>query len=207
MNTNVDTYFTEGCGRCPMGGTPQCKVHRWSKELEVLRKIILACGLTEESKWGQPCYTLGKSNVLLLSAFKEYCAISFFKGVLLKDPKSILVQQTNNVQSSRQIRITNIQEVNTQKSNIINCIYEAIEIEKSGMKVVKKKISEIIIPEEFQNVLNSDSVIKDSFEALTPGRQKGYLLFFSQPKQSKTRVSRIEKSIPKILDGLGLNDR
>lgn len=182
------------------------KAKNWQKEFEQLRMIILDCELTEELKWGQPCYTLGKANVVLIHGFKEYCAILFFKGALLKDAKSILIQQTENVQAGRQIRFTNIDDIIKMKSVLKTYINEAIEVEKSGLKVDFKKTEEFKTPEEFQKKLDELPALKKSFDALTPGRQRAYLLHFSAPKQSKTRESRIEKSIPQILNGKGLND-
>jgi uncharacterized protein YdeI (YjbR/CyaY-like superfamily) len=192
MNPKVDFYFN--------------KAKKWQEELEQLRMIVLDCGLTEELKWGVPSYTFQKSNIVLIHAFKEYCALLFFKGALLKDGKNILVQQTENVQSARQIRFTGAQEIVKMKAIIKAYIYEAIEVEKAGLKVELKKTKEFTIPEEFQKKLDKTPTLKTAFKALTPGRQRGYILYFSAPKQSKTRESRIEKSIPQILIGKGLND-
>jgi uncharacterized protein YdeI (YjbR/CyaY-like superfamily) len=168
--------------------------------------IVLDCGLTEELKWGVPCYTFEKSNVLVLSAFNEYCALSFFKGALLKDRNEILIRQTENTQATRQIRFTNVQEVCELESVLKSYIYEAIEVEKAGLKVDYKKTAEFIIPEEFQNKLDKVPALKTAFESLTPGRQRAYILYFSQPKQPKTRESRVEKYMQQILNGKGLND-
>ena len=192
MNPKVDFYFT--------------KANTWQKEIEQLRILVLDCGLTEELKWGCPCYTLEGSNIVLIHVFKEYCALLFFKGALLKDPKDILIQQTENVQAARQIRFTRVQEITKLKATVKAYIKEAIAVEKAGLKVALKKSSEYAVPEEFQQVLKEDSALKKAFNALTPGRQRAYLFYFSQPKQSKTRESRIEKSIPDILEGKGLND-
>jgi uncharacterized protein YdeI (YjbR/CyaY-like superfamily) len=178
----------------------------WQKELEELRNITLDCGLTEELKWGCPCYTFQKKNVVLIHVFKEYCAFLFFKGALLKDPKGILIQQTENVQVARQIRFTNVREIVKLKPALKAYIFEAIEVEKAGLKAPLKKTAEFNMPEEFQNKLDKKSALKKAFEALTPGRQRAYLLYFSAPKQSKTRESRIEKYTPEILKGRGLND-
>lgn len=168
--------------------------------------IALDCGLTEELKWGAPCYTFEKRNIVLIHGFKEYCALLFFKGALLKDPKGILIQQTENVQAARQIRFTNVREI-VEKAPILKAyIYEAIEVEKAGLKVSFKKSTEYSIPEEFQKQLDENPALKTAFEALTPGRQRAYLLHFSQPKQAKTRASRVEKCMPQILDGKGLTD-
>src|SRR5213080_5368370 len=182
------------------------KAKKWQKELAKLRMIILDCGLTEELKWGQPCYTFQKSNIVLIHGFKEYCALLFFKGALLKDAKGILVQQTENVQAARQIRFTNVREIGKMEPILKAYIKEAIEVEKTGLKVDYKKTADFAIPEEFQNKLDEISALKTAFDALTPGRQRGYILYFSAPKQSKTRESRIEKCMQQILDGKGLND-
>ncbi len=207
MNSKVDAYFTAGCGRCPLVNTPQCKVNNWREEMKLLRTIILACGLTEELKWSVPCYTFQKSNIALLSAFNEYCALSFFKGALLNDADNILISQTENTQATRQIRFTNVREIIEMKAILKAYIYEAVEVENAGLKVDFKKTSEFTIPEEFQNKLKENTVLKTAFEALTPGRQRAYLLYFSAPKQSKTRESRIKKCLPQVLIGRGLNDR
>ncbi|MFC5625059.1 YdeI/OmpD-associated family protein [Algoriphagus winogradskyi] len=206
MNHSVDAYFTEGCGRCPLGGTPDCKVHYWTEELKLLRKIILDCGLEEQSKWGVPTYTYRKSNVLILAAFKEYCSVSFFKGALLSDTDKILSKPGENTQAARLIKYTSIDEVSNLKNRLKAYIFEAIEVEKAGLEVKFEKKPEPIL-EELQRKLDQNPELKSAFEALTPGRQRGYILFFSAPKQSKTRESRIEKCIPKILEGMGLNDR
>jgi uncharacterized protein YdeI (YjbR/CyaY-like superfamily) len=168
--------------------------------------IILDCGLTEELKWGVPCYTFEKRNIVLIHGFKEYCALLFFKGALLNDGKSILIQQTENVQAARQIRFTNVREIVKLKPILKAYIYEAIEVEKAGLKVNLKKTKEFIVPEEFQNRLAEVPGLKTAFAALTPGRQRAYLLHFSAPKQSKTRESRVEKCLQQILKGKGLND-
>ena len=206
MNNQVDNYLLEGCGRCPLGGTPDCKVHKWTAELELLRTIVLDCGLTEELKWGVPCYTFQGGNVLMVSAFKEYCSISFFKGSLLSNTKGILEKPGPNSQAARLIKFTNTARIQEIEEDIRTSIYEAIEVEKAGLKVLFKKNPEPI-PEELEQKFAEDPVLKSAFEALTPGRQRGYILFFSAPKQSKTRVSRIEKSVEKILNGEGLHDK
>lgn len=206
MNPKVDVYFTAGCGRCPLGNTPQCKVNDWQEELETLRTIILDCGLNEELKWGVPCYTSQKNNILLIGAFKEYCAISFFKGVLLKDANGILSKPGENTQAGRVIRFSNVREIVEMESVLKAYIHEAVEAEKAGLKVSYKKTSEFAIPEELQNKLDSLPALKIAFDALTPGRQRAYILYFSAPKQSKTRVSRVEKCMRQILIGKGLND-
>src|SRR6478752_670980 len=192
MNPKVDFYFN--------------KAEKWHDELEKLRTIVLDCGLTEELKWGVPCYTLQKKNVVLIHDFKEYCALLFHKGVLLKDTNGILIQQTANVQAGRQIRFTNLQEIIDLEPVLKAYIHEAIEVEKAGLKVEMKKHEEYLIPEEFQSRLDEMPELKMAFEALTPGRQRGYIMFFSAAKQSKTRESRVEKSIEPILNGKGLDD-
>ncbi len=192
MNPTVDWYFT--------------KTNRWQEAINLLRIIVLDCGLTEELKWGCPCYTIGKSNIVLIHVFKDYCALLLFKGVLLKDPKKILIQQTENVQTARQIRFTNIEEISKQERVLKSYIKEAIEVEQSGVKVTLKKPTEFKMADEFQQKLNEMPDLKTAFKALTPGRQRAYLLHFSQPKQSKTRESRVDKAIPNILNGKGLND-
>lgn len=192
MNSKVDWFFN--------------KKTKWQDEYSELRMLVLDCGVTEELKWGCPCYTNNKSNIVLIHGFKEYCALLFMQGALLKDPKKILVQQTENVQSARQIRFTNIEEILKNKTTIKAYIKEAIKVDKAGLKVQLKKTTEYKIPIEFQNVLDDMSELKTAFTALTPGRQRGYLLYFSSAKQSKTRETRIEKYIEKILKGKGLDD-
>ena len=171
-----------------------------------MRAIVLDCGLAEELKWGCPCYTLQKSNIVLIHVFKEYCAYLFFKGALMADPDGILVQQTENVQSARQVRFTNVREIAEEQATLKAYIQEAIKVEKAGLKVELKKTGEYKVPEEFQHKLDDDATLNAAFKALTPGRQRGYLFHFSQPKQAKTREARIEKYIPQILDGKGLDD-
>ncbi len=206
MNSKVDWFFN--------------KATKWQEEYEKLRMIILDCGLTEELKWGCPCYTSPtapspsapsgrrreNSNIVLIHGFKEYCALLFFKGALLKDPKGILVQQTKNVQAARQIRFTHVDEIVTMEPILKAYIKEAIKVEKAGVKVRLKKTSEFTMAEELKNVLDKTPALKKSFYALTAGRQRGYILYFSSAKQSKTRELRIEKFIPKILKGKGLED-
>ncbi|WP_417610996.1 YdeI/OmpD-associated family protein [Owenweeksia hongkongensis] len=179
---------------------------KWQEEYQKLRTIVLDCGLTEELKWGVPCYTLNGSNVVLIHGFKEYCALLFHKGALLKDSEDILIQQTENVQAARQLRFTSLAEILESEPTIKAYIHEAIEVEKAGLKVELKKTREFDMPEEFKTALEEDPELKDAFKALTPGRQRGYLLHFSGAKQSKTRVLRIEKATPDILAGKGLND-
>jgi len=183
------------------------KAKQWREEYEKLRIIILNCGLNEELKWGCPCYTYNKSNIVLIHGFKDYCALLFHKGALLRDTNGILIRQTENVQSARQIRFTNVGEIVELEPAIKAYIYEAIEVEKAGLKVDFKKTKDYTVPKEFQKYLDGDPELKTAFEALTPGRQRGYLLYFSQPKQSKTRKSRIEKCLGKILNGEGLQDK
>ena len=192
MNPKVDFFFN--------------KDGKWHKEYKNLRATVLDCGLTEELKWGVPCYTFRKSNIVLIHGFKEYCALLFHKGALLNDADGILVQQTQNVQAARQIRFTSVREIVEMEAILKAYIYEAIEVEKSGLEVHLKKTSEFNIPEEFQKRLDENLKLKTAFESLTPGRQRGYLLHFSRAKQSKTRESRVEKCIDQILDGKGLND-
>ncbi len=192
--------------RCPYGGTPDCKVHRWTRELELLREIVLECGLVEELKWGAPCYTHGGKNVLMVSALRSYCCISFFKGSLLKDSKNLLEKPGEHSQAARLFKFTNLERIKEIMSDITAYIYEAIEIEKLGLKVEFKENPEPI-PEELEAKFVEDPIFKTAFEALTPGRQRGYILYFSRPKQSKTRESRIEKYMPNILNGIGLHDK
>nr|MCS3816187.1 uncharacterized protein YdeI (YjbR/CyaY-like superfamily) [Mucilaginibacter sp. X4EP1] len=182
------------------------KAKQWQEEYEKLRTIALNCGLTEELKWGCPCYSLNKQNIVLIHGFKEYCAFLFFKGALLNDAHGILIQQTENVQSARQVRFINLQEIFELETALKEYIYEAIEVEKAGLKVELKKTEDFKVAEEFQYKLDHIPALKTAFEALTPGRQKGYLLYFSQAKQAKTRQDRVEKYIPQILSGKGLDD-
>jgi uncharacterized protein YdeI (YjbR/CyaY-like superfamily) len=192
MNPKVDAYLG--------------KAKKWREEFEKLRMIILDCGLTEELKWGWPCYTFQNSNIVLVHGFKEYCALLFFKGALLNDANGILIQQTENVQAGRQIRFTNVREVVEMEPILKAYIYEAIEVEEAGLKVDFKKNTELIFPEELQKRLDEIPALKTAFDALTPGRQRAYNLYCSAPKQSKTRQSRVEKCMPQILNGKGLDD-
>jgi len=186
------------------------KVHgkekRWGAEFAALRQLCLASGLNEELKWGQACYDLDGRNVVLIHGFKDYCALLFTKGALLKDPKGILIQQTKNVQAARQIRFAALAEINKQKAAVKAYIREAITVEKSGAKVVMKDAAQFDVPEEFQKRMDDDPELAEAFHALTPGRQKGYLLHFAGAKQSATRAARVEKHVPRILKGLGLDD-
>jgi uncharacterized protein YdeI (YjbR/CyaY-like superfamily) len=190
MNPKVDFFFS--------------KAKKWKEEFEELRTIVLDCGLSEELKWGKPCYTSQKANIVLIHGFKDYCALLFFKGALLKDAKGILIQQTENVQAARQIRFTNTREIVKMEPILTAYIKEAKE--KAGLAVTYKKTSEFKVPEEFQNKLDEIPALKAAFDGLTPGRQRGYLFYFSQPKQSKTRESRVEKCMQQILNGKGLDD-
>jgi uncharacterized protein YdeI (YjbR/CyaY-like superfamily) len=192
MNPKVDFYFS--------------KAKKWQEEIKKLRMIILDCQLTEELKWGVPCYTFQESNIVLIHVFKEYCALLFFKGALLTDANGILIQQTKNVQAGRQIRFANLREIVEMETILKAYVYEAIEVEKAGLKVNFIKNTELIFPEEFQNKLDKNHALKAAFDALTPGRQRAYNLYFSSPKQSKTRESRVEKCMQQILNGKGLND-
>jgi uncharacterized protein YdeI (YjbR/CyaY-like superfamily) len=193
MNPKVDFYFS--------------KTKKWQEELEKLRTIVLDCQLTEELKWGVPCYTFQNSNIVLIHVFKGYCALLFVKGALLKDANGVLIQQTENVQAARQVRFTNVKEIVELETILKAYIYEAIEVEKAGLKVNYKKATEFSIADEFQNKLDDIPDLNTAFYALTPGRQRAYLLYFSAPKQSKTREARVEKCMQQILDGKGLNDQ
>ena len=193
MNPRVDFFFT--------------KAKQWREEFNKLRAIVLECQLTEELRWGKPCYTLDEANIVLMHGFKEYCALLFFKGALLKDPNGILIQQTENVQAARQIRFTDLGEIIKLESVLKAYVREAIEVEKAGLQVEYKETSEFKIPEEFQIKLKKIPALKKAFEGLTPGRQRAYLLHFSAPKQSKTRESRVEKCMQQILNGKGLDDQ
>ncbi|MFZ6776005.1 YdeI/OmpD-associated family protein [Undibacterium sp. Ji83W] len=192
MNPKVDAYVS--------------KAKKWKEEIEQLRSIVLECPVTEELKWGNPCYTYDDNNVVLIHVFKEYAALLFFKGALMKDAKGLLIQQTENTQATRQLRFTSVSEITKLKAAIKAYVKEAIAVEKAGLKVEFKKTAEFNLPEEFQIKLDGMPALKKAFEALTPGRQKAYLLHFSAAKQSKTRESRVEKAIPQILDGKGLDD-
>ena len=192
MNPKVDWFFS--------------KDTKWQKEYQKLRTIILDCGLIEELKWGCPCYTYQNSNIVLIHGFKEYCALLFFKGALLNDPNGILIQQTKNVQSARQVRFTNVREIVKMEKILKAYVYEAIEVERAGLKVKLKKTSEFKVPEEFQKRLDKSNALKKAFDSLTPGRQRAYIFYFSQAKQSKTCEARVEKYIKQILSGKGLDD-
>lgn len=206
MNPEVDRYFINGCGRCALGGTPQCKVHNWEKELASLRHILLDSGLIEELKWSVPCYTFHKKNVLILAAFKDYCAISFFKGALLQDARGLLQAPGENTQSARLLKFTNIKQVYALEKEIKSYIQEAITLEQTSLKVKLKSTESFVLPEEFKKRLGQDSELRLAFEKLTPGRQRAYVIYFSAAKQAKTRMARIEKCLKLILRGKGLND-
>ena len=192
MNTKVDFFFN--------------KATQWKEEFEKLRTIALSTELVEDLKWGCPCYTYEGKNIFLIHGFKEYCALLFFKGALMKDPDQILIQQSENVQAARQVRFTDAAQINDLEDILRQYMFEAVEIEESGAKVEMKKTREFEMAEEFQEKLDHDPALQEAFEALTPGRQRAYLLYFSSAKQSKTRESRIEKCIPQIFEGKGLND-
>ncbi|HVU96412.1 MAG TPA: DUF1801 domain-containing protein [Puia sp.] len=192
MNPKVDFVFE--------------KDSKWQKEYKLLRSIVLDCGMTEELKWGQPCYMYDNANIVVIHGFKEYCALLFFKGALLNDPEGILIQQTENVQAARQLRFTSAKEITGMKATIKAYLYEAIEVEKAGLKVKLKKTSEFPMPEEFKKKLDKRPALEKAFYALTPGRQRAYLLHFSQPKMARTREARVEKYVPQILKGLGIDD-
>ena len=192
MNPSVDFYFNKAT---------------WQQELAQLRQVVLDCGLTEELKWGCPCYTFQKNNIVLIHVFKAYCAVLFFKGTLLNDADGVLIQQTPNVQAARQMRFTNAGQIQEMEPVLKAYIFEAIEVEKAGLKVELKKTDEFTIAEEFQNKLNAMPALQTAFDWLTPGRQKAYLLYFAAAKQSKTREARVERSIPQILNGKGLDDQ
>ena len=193
MNPKVDAYFSNA--------------KKWQKELQKLRRILLDCQLTEELKWGKPCYAFDRRNMIVILSLKEHCALLFFKGALLKDSNGILIKPGENTEAGRQIRFTNIREIVEMETVLKAYIHEAIEVEKAGLEVKFKKITELKIPEEFQKKLDEIPVLKTAFDALTPGRQRGYIFYFSAPKQSKTRESRVEKCMQQILDGKGLNDQ
>ncbi len=202
--TLFDEYLQKGCGRCSYSNTPDCKVNNWIEELKLLRELILLFDLKETIKWNVPCYTYNNKNVLLLSAFKEYCAISFFKGTLLSDPEKLLVSPGENSQHVKMIKIRNIKEIKKHKAAIKNLIKDAIEIEKKGLKV--EKIKGMEYPDELKEFMEKDINFKKAFESLTPGRQRGYIIYFSSAKNPETRVKRIENYVNKILEGKGIYD-
>ena len=206
MNPQVDTYLTKGCGRCDLYDTPHCKVNTWRDELIALRSILLGRDLEEEVKWKQPCYTYNGKNVAMISALKNYASLSFFKGSLLTDPQGVLVKPGKNSQAARLIRFTSAEDVHKQAEIIQSLVTQAIEVEKSGKRVQFKKNPEPM-PIELRATLNADPALKAAFDGLTPGRQRGYILYFSAPKQSRTRYARIEKHRARILVGKGFHDR
>ena len=192
MNPKVDEFLSNAT--------------QWQKEMELLRSLVSDCGLDEDFKWMHPCYTYQKANILIIHGFKEYCALNFFKGALLKDTNKILIQQTENVQGARQLRFTNISEISKMTATIKAYIFEAIEVEKAGLKVEMKKHEDFIMPDELQHKINTDPTFKNAYESLTPGRQRGYMLHIAAAKQAKTRIDRVEKCTPRILKGKGLTD-
>jgi uncharacterized protein YdeI (YjbR/CyaY-like superfamily) len=206
MNPKIDDYLAEGCGRCPLGGTPDCKVHAWQTELKLLRDLVLACGLTEELKWKMPCYTLDGRNIVMVSALKECAQISFFKGALLTDSAEILEKPGENSQAARVVRFTSSKAVRQASATLKKYIGQAIQIEQAGLKVDFQAKTELVLPDELSRKLDSLPALRAAWEALTPGRQRGYVLYFSSAKQSATRESRIDKCAPRILEGLGMHD-
>ncbi len=205
-NPQIDQYLREGCGRCPLGGTPECKVHDWQAELQLLRSIALDCGLTEELKWKAPCYTYAKHNVAMISALKDCATLSFFKGALLEDPHGILVRLGPNCQAARLVRFTSVQSIREREQAIKALLRSAIEVESSGKKVEFIAKDKLVFPEELERKFDASPSLRSAFEALTPGRRRGYILYFAAAKQSKTREARIEKWTPQILKGLGMHD-
>lgn len=205
MNPGVDHYLIAGCGRCERYNTPDCSIHRWRDAIVELRRIVLSCGLTEEIKWSNPCYTDQKKNICIIGAFREWCTISFFKGALLNDERGLLEKAGANTHSARLVRITSVRDVIRHEDVLRQFVHQAIEIERAGKKAAFEKQPEQM-PEELIEALKKNAALKSAFEALTPGRQRGYILHFSEPKQSKTRESRIEKCVPMILAGKGIHD-
>ncbi|MFN7875025.1 MAG: YdeI/OmpD-associated family protein [Pirellula sp.] len=206
-NIEIDKYLSDGCGRCSLGGTPDCKVHAWQDELKSLREIVLDCGLTEERKWGIPCYTIEGKNVSIVSAVKSYASISFFKGVLISDHHNILEKPGANCQSDRVVKFTSVAAIRSLEPALREYIHQAIEIERSGEKVKFDAKLELELPIELANRLAFSAELKRAWEILTPGRKRGYILFISAAKQSKTRDARIDKYIPSILQGKGMHDQ
>jgi uncharacterized protein YdeI (YjbR/CyaY-like superfamily) len=206
LNPQVDAYFAQGCGRCSLFDTPQCRVHKWQEEMQTLRNYLLEAGLTEERKWGNPCYTFLGKNVVMLGALKEYCSLGFFKGSLLHDPKGLLVAAGENSQASRQLRYTSVKDILRDKKHIAALIGEAIKAEQEGKKVVFKSVHEFPMPIELKQRFEDNPAFEKAFHALTPGRQRGYLLHFAEPKQSANRVARIDKYEEQIMRGEGLHD-
>ncbi len=206
LNHKVDTYLLDGCMQCKLGATPACKINQWQNELRFLRNLLLECGLQEDFKWMHPCYTADGKNIVLMHVFNNYGALLFPKGVLIHDSHRLLTQQTEHSQTVRQLRFTNLQELLAQEAHIRAYVLEAIAIEKSGKKPHLKVTSDFDIPLELENKFDQMPAFKNAFYALTPGRQRGYLIHFSQPKQAATRSGRIEKAIERIFEGKGLND-
>ena len=207
FNPAVNSYFIDGCGRCSKFATPACSVRKWDEELDHLRLLLQQTALQEELKWAHPCYTWNGKNVVLIGAFKDYASLNFVKGSLISDPKGLLTQPTENSQGSRQLRIEHLDFLKNNEQDILELVRQAIEIEKAGKKVAYKSVEELDMPEELTKVFQEDPNLEKAFKALTPGRQKGYLLFFGQAKQSKTRLDRIEKYYEHILTGKGMMDR
>ncbi|WP_318840619.1 YdeI/OmpD-associated family protein [Reichenbachiella ulvae] len=203
----MNIYLQEGCGRCALGGTHDCKVHLWPEILKELRRIVWGCGLDEEVKWSVPCYTYKGKNIAIVSAFKNYASLSFFKGVLLHDSKGILEKPGENSNEGRLIKFTTLAQVTQLEADIKAYLYEAIEVEKAGIPIPKPKPSDNPLPEELMECFHHDPAFEKAFHALTPGRQRGYILHFSQARQSKTRLARIEKYLPAIMQGKGMQDR
>jgi uncharacterized protein YdeI (YjbR/CyaY-like superfamily) len=206
MTYSIDDYLEVGCGRCKLTATPACKVVKWQKELKALRQLVLNTDLQETVKWGVPCYVLNGKNVVLIHAFKDYCGLLFMKGSLMTNAHGLLIQQTDQVQAGRQMRFTQLQQIQDHESDIMQSLFEAIELEKSGKKIEFKPVEAYAEPQEFTEYCQQDKAFAKAFKALTPGRQKGYLLYFAGAKQSKTRLDRIQKYHQAILSGKGLND-
>lgn len=207
MQKNIELFFVDGCGRCKLGGTPACKVLKWAEELQILRSIMQSSGLREEIKWGFPCYVnQNNKNVVMIYAFKDFCGLSFFKGALITDTHNLLEKTGENMQSSKMIKITDAQQILDQESTIKDYIKEAIEIEEKGLKVEKIQPAEIEYPIELLQILEEDLELKNAWESLTPGRKRGYNIFFTAAKQSATKISRIKKHIPQIMIGRGMHD-
>jgi uncharacterized protein YdeI (YjbR/CyaY-like superfamily) len=206
MTKDIAIFFSDGCGRCSLFGTPDCKVHTWQKELRMLRQILNECGLTETMKWGSPCYTFNDANLVNIAALKNYCALGFFKGALLADPHKLLQKAGEESQSAMYMRFTDTKQIVAAAADIRAYVFEAMEIEKSGLKVNFKSIDEMVLPAELLATFETDKIYEKAFRSLTPGRQRGYIIHFNQPKQEATRYSRIEKAKPQILLGKGMND-
>jgi uncharacterized protein YdeI (YjbR/CyaY-like superfamily) len=206
MTKDIDVFFSEGCGRCALFATPACKVHTWKKELHLLRQVLNECGLEETMKWGSPCYTFQKKNIVNIGALKNHCALGFFKGTLLADPHKLLEKAGEESQSAMYLRFTDTKQIVEANAHIRAYVFEAIEIEKSGAKVQFKKTTTKDYPEELTKYLDTHPTVRKAFDALSPGRQRGYVLYFNSAKQAATRLDRIEKSVPSILMGKGIHD-